>query len=95
MKVVYVWCDCGSPGGERHYYTGAYCPFSGWIAPYVTEVIQAVAAVELSGRPLTIASLVEAKLCEEALARVLIAEFPSTARVPNALGVDAFGSGKR
>jgi hypothetical protein len=91
MKVVYVWCDCGSSDGPRHYYAGSHCPFSGWVAPYVAETIAAVTAVEQSGRPLTIEALAEARLCEKALARVLIAEFPSTAEVPTSLGVDAFG----
>jgi hypothetical protein len=95
MKAVYVWCDCGSPGGPRHYYTGEWCPFSGWIAPYVGETIQAVTAVELSGKPLTIAALAEANLPNEALARVFVAEFPDDVQAPVALGIDTFGAEPR
>jgi hypothetical protein len=91
MKAVYVWCDCGSPNGPRHYYTGFHCPFSGWVAPYVAETIAAVTAVEQSGKPLTIESLAEVRLSDKALARVLAAEFPSMAQAPSSLGVDAFG----
>jgi hypothetical protein len=91
MIVVYVWCDCGTPGTRGHYYTRTHCPFSGWVAPYVKEVQEAVARLEATGKPLTIAGLRDAGVSPEALKRVLIAEYAAGAEVPEALGVDSFG----
>lgn len=91
MTIVFIWCDCGTPPFQRHYYTGRHCPFSGWTAPYVHEVLQAVKALERTGNPLTVDSLISAGLKSEAVERVMIAEFPEDAEVPYALGVGSFG----
>lgn len=90
MTVVYVWCDCATPPFRRHYYTGEHCWLSGWIAPYVREVMEAVKAVERSGIPVTIKALVDAGRAEAA-ERVLVADFPDGADVPWVLGVGSYG----
>src|SRR5262245_5904134 len=91
MKVVFVWCDCDTHPYQRHYYTGERCPFSGWIAPYVKEVLEAAMRVKRSGEAVTVKALIDAGLLPEALERVMIAEFPDQAEVPYALGVGSFG----
>lgn len=91
MTIVFVWCNCATPPFCRHYYTGERCPFSGWIAPHVTDVLKAVKRVEGSGIALTIKTLTDAGLTLEAAERVMIAEFPDRADVPFALGVGSFG----
>ena len=92
MRVLYIRCDCGSPRGPRHYYTGETCPLSGWVAPFVREGMQAADAVERAGEPLTVAALRQAGLSRAALARVMVAEFPIKAAVPESLGVSPFVS---
>jgi hypothetical protein len=91
VKVLYVHCDCGSPHSSGHYYTGEHCPFSGWVAPFVREALQAAIALERADTPLTIEALRRVGLSRKALMRVMIAEFPHAAAVPDALGVGCSG----
>ena len=90
-KVLYVWCDCGSPGGPRHFYRGEKCPFSGWVAPCVCEATEAAIAVEQAGAPLSVEALRRAGLSRKALARVMIAEFASVSDSPEVLGIGSSG----
>jgi hypothetical protein len=92
MRVLYVLCDCGSPDGPKHYYTGANCPFSGWVAPFVEEALRAAAVLQGAGQSLTVEMLKETGLSPEAMTRVMVAEFAGKIAVPDALGVEASGS---
>ena len=87
VRILYLRCDCGSPRGPRHYYTGETCPISGWVAPFVRESLTAAAEVVKVGKPLSVAALREAGLSRKAIARVLIAEFPSVSAVPESLSL--------
>jgi hypothetical protein len=91
VKVLYIRCDCGSPDSSGHFYTGEHCPFSGWVAPFVREAMQAAGAAERAGTPLTVEALRKAGLSRKALTHVLIAEFLNAATAPETLGVGSSG----
>jgi hypothetical protein len=56
--------------------------------------LAAAAAVEQSGEPLTVVALRGGGLSRKALARVMVAEFPSAAVAPEALGIGSSGVNK-
>jgi len=66
---LFLRCNSG------HFFTSDVCPWDGWSHPSFKLAIETFNRLELEGKPVSIESLRNAGLDEEALQRVVILEF--------------------
>jgi hypothetical protein len=71
MKKIYWRCNSG------HYFSSSHCPLDGWSRPYISNLIEAVSALDSEEREVSIEHLKTMGFSDDVLRRVIVIEFGS------------------
>jgi hypothetical protein len=84
-KTVAMTTRAYSRCNGGHYFIGAYCPIDGWSSRASVELTAACQRLTASGRPISLADLLEEGVSSDSLRRIIIVEFGSEKSIFDAI----------